>query len=414
MKRALLLLALAIPLAHPLTAADKKNSCFDCHTNLEGAQGKPAKLFKDDIHAHRGFACADCHGGDPSNDDMTISMSPARGFKGKIPRTAVPQLCAKCHSDANLIHKFKPQQRVDQLAQYVTSTHGKRLAKGDTKVANCVDCHSVHDIREVKDALSPVHPLRLPETCARCHADEAHMTPYNLPSKQFQEYRTSVHWIALAKRGDLSAPSCATCHGNHGATPPAVGSVAAVCGTCHVLMEDLYAASPHKPVFAAMGLGGCVVCHQQHGIQKPTTKMLEGSDGTCATCHQPDTVGGKTAAAMARHIRELENALERSDRILTTARTSGMEVSEALVRQVEARENLIKARVAVHAFREDAVAQPVKAGLAIAAETHKAGESALGERDFRRRGLLFALAAILLTMVGLWLAIRAIEGRAKS
>jgi hypothetical protein len=125
-------------------------------------------------------------------------------------------------------------------------------------------------------------------------------------------------------------------------------------------------------------------------------------------------VGGKTAAAMARHIRELESALDRSDRILTTARTSGMEVSEALVRQVEARENLIKARVAVHAFREDAVATPVKAGLTIAAETYKAGESALGERDYRRRGLLVALAAILLTMVGLWLAIRAIEDRSKT
>jgi predicted CXXCH cytochrome family protein len=409
MKRALLLLALAIP----LYAAGDKNTCLDCHSMLDGPQGAPAKLFKDDIHGHRGFGCADCHGGDPTNDDMAQAMSKARGFKGKIARTAVPQLCGRCHSDANLIHKFKPQQRVDQYAQYQTSVHGQRSAKGDTAVANCVDCHSVHNIRETRDALSPVHPLRLPETCARCHADKGHMASYKIPTNQFEEYRKSVHWVALAKRGDLSAPSCATCHGNHGAAPPAVNSVAAVCGTCHVMMEELYSASPHKPVFASMGLGGCVVCHTQHGIQKPSTKMLEGKEGVCATCHDSGTPGGKTAAAMAADIRKLESALDRSDALLSTARRDGMEVSEALVRQVEARENLIKARVAVHAFREPAVGKPVQDGLAIAAETYKAGEAALTERNYRRYGLMISLAAILLTMAGLWLAIRAIERRSQ-
>ena len=162
------LLLLAVP-------ATAKDSCLECHKALDGALQKPAVSFGKDIHAHSGFSCADCHGGDRNSDDMQESMSRARGFMGKVPRTAVPKLCARCHSDANLIHKFKPQQRVDQLAQYQTSVHGKRLAAGDADVANCVDCHSVHDIRDVKDPLSPVHPLRLPETCARCHADPKHM-----------------------------------------------------------------------------------------------------------------------------------------------------------------------------------------------------------------------------------------------
>ena len=74
-------------------------------------------------------------------------------------------------------------------------------------------------------------------------------------------------WEALEKRGDLSAPTCASCHGNHGATPPQVSSIANVCGTCHVLFEELYKKSPHEPVFAAMGAGGCVACHGNHGIE---------------------------------------------------------------------------------------------------------------------------------------------------
>src|SRR5262249_24542386 len=189
---------------------------------------------------HCGLRCNDCHGGDPNSTEMEVSMNPARGFIGKPNRTKIPELCARCHSDAAMIHKFKPQQRVDQLAQYRTSVHGKRLAAGDDAVATCIDCHSVHDIRETKDRRAPVYPLRLPETCGRCHADAAYMAKYKIPTVQLADYKKSVHWRALAKDHDLSAPNCATCHGNHGATPPQVSSVAAVCGTCHIVFEDLF------------------------------------------------------------------------------------------------------------------------------------------------------------------------------
>ena len=179
------------------------DTCTECHAALEEILGVPAQLYADDVHQARGFGCVDCHGGDAEELDPDLSMSPARGFRGTIERTQVPGLCGHCHSDAELIHRFRPQQRVDQLAQYRTSVHGQRLAAGDTSVANCVDCHSVHDIREVRHALSPVHPLRLPETCARCHGDEDLMAPSGLGTSQFSEYRNSVHWDALAERGDL-------------------------------------------------------------------------------------------------------------------------------------------------------------------------------------------------------------------
>ena len=390
-------------------AAAAKDSCLECHSSLGGQLQAPTQKFPSDIHRHAGFTCTDCHGGDRQSDDPQVAMSRARGFLGKIARTAVPRLCARCHSDANLIHKFKPQQRVDQFAQYQTSVHGKRSAAGDTAVANCVDCHSVHDIRDVKDPRSPVYPLHLPETCARCHSDPKHMARYKLPVNQFDEYRTSVHWEALAKRQDLSAPSCASCHGNHGATPPQVSSVAAVCGTCHALMEDLYNGSPHKPVFASMGMAGCVTCHGNHAVHKPGDRMLAGEGSVCGGCHDAQSAGGKTAAEMFRLIRELDASLARSGEIVGRARLSGMEISEAVVRLQEGKDALIKARVAVHTFRAAEVAKPVDQGLRIAAETYQAGQSALRERDFRRVGLGISLIAILLTMAGLWLAIRALE-----
>ncbi len=385
-----------------LPAAGAKDSCMECHS-------EPDALFKNDVHLQRGFGCIDCHGGDRTQDDQEQAMSRARGFRGKIRRSAVPELCARCHSDASLIHKFRPQQRVDQLTQFRTSVHGKRLAAGDEKAATCIDCHSVHDIRQVRDALSPVHPLRLPETCARCHADAKHMASYKIPVNQFEGYRKSVHWEALAKRGDLSAPSCASCHGNHGATPPQVASVAAVCGTCHVLMEDLFKASPHQAAFAQMGAAGCMTCHGNHEVLKPSTTMLTGKESVCAPCHEEGSRGAAVGAAMHQSITRLDAALARSDEILGLARRSGMEVSEALLAQTEARESLIKARVAVHAFAVPAVEEPVAQGLKIASETYRAGQSALKERDFRRLGLSVSLAAILAVIAGLWLMIRSLE-----
>jgi len=397
-----------VMLLAPLVA---KDTCVDCHSVLGGNLQAPAAAFSADVHQRAGFGCADCHGGDRNADDPSVAMGKAAGFRGKLARTAVPRLCAKCHSDATLMHRFKPQERVDQFAQYQTSVHGKRIAGGDDAAAICVDCHSVHDIRAVKDPLSPVYPERVSQTCARCHADPAHMAKYKIPTTQFDEYRTSVHWEALSQRRDRSAPTCVSCHGNHGAAPPEVSSVSAVCGTCHALLQDLYDKSPHKAAFAAMGQSGCVTCHGNHAVVHPTSKLLAGDEAICSTCHPPDSAGGIAAVRMQKDIDSLSSSIARAQEILGRARLAGMEVSEPLHRVQEAAERLVKSRVAVHNFRPEAVEALAKEGTAIAAETYLAGQAALAEKDYRRTGLAVSLVAILITMLGLWLTIRSIENR---
>ena len=372
-----------------------KDSCVDCHSTLEGKLKAPVSALRDSIHTHRGFSCASCHGGNAAEADARKAHG--GNFKGKIARTEVPQLCAQCHSDANLMKKFSPKARVDQLQQYQTSTHGKRLQAGDTKVATCVDCHGSHDTREVKHPQSAVHPLRLPGTCANCHG------------VQHKDYATSVHWNAVSKRGDLSAPTCASCHGNHGAAPPQVQSIAAVCGSCHVLQEEMFNKSPHQPVFAAMGAAGCMVCHSNHAVHSPSEAMLAGSTSVCSQCHDATSSGGKTAEQMAKLLGGLDTALNQADAVLSTAEKSGMEVSEAILNQRDGHEQLVKARVAVHAFQTAAVSADVDKGLAIAATTRKAGEEALRERGVRRIGLGVSLLAILATIAGIWLVIKSIE-----
>ena len=137
-----------------------------------------------------------------------------------------------------------------------------------------------------------------------------------------------------------------------------------------------------------MGLGTCVVCHSNHAVLPTTDRMLAGDNAVCAQCHTADTAGGKAALEMAALIRSLQDQLRQSDEILARAQSGGMEVSEAIARQAEARQNVVKARAEVHNFAVASVAAQVNAGLVIAAANYRAGEEAMHERNVRREGLV--------------------------
>lgn len=400
-------LALVAPASY---AQVSKNSCLDCHSALPDPLGVSEEKFNQDIHAQRGLTCASCHGGDPTSDDPDKAMSRKAGWKGKIERKQIPDLCGSCHSDPAFMRQYNPSLRTDQLAQYHTSVHGKRWAAGDSKVAVCTDCHSVHDLKAPSDPRSTVNPVNIANTCARCHADANYMKGYPIPTDQFAKYSTSVHHDALAVRGDLSAPTCSTCHGNHGAAPPGVDKVQNVCATCHVFQSQMYEKSSHKEAFQAACLPGCVVCHSNHGIVHPTdAKLGTGPDGVCLQCHKPGDVCDQARAALLTDLGRLDKAINNADRVLAVAESSGMEVSEARLAQSQARDSLTKARVTVHSFRRDLMDQDIQAGLKIADKDLQAGQKAMTERNYRRVGLGVSLVAIGIMLVGLRLYIKKIE-----
>jgi Cytochrome c3 len=378
--------------------AQTKNSCLDCHQNLPEPFGVTSEKFAEDIHSQKGLTCASCHGGDPTSDDPDKAMSRAAKWKGKIERRQVPELCASCHSNAGLMKTYNPSIRVDQFQQYKTSVHGKKWAAGDPKVAVCTDCHSVHDLRSPSDPRSTVHPTNVAATCARCHADAGYMKSYGIPTDQFSNYNRSVHHEAMVVRGDLSAPTCTTCHGNHGAAPPGVESVVKVCSTCHVFQTQLFEKSPHEAAFSKAGLPGCVTCHSNHDIEHPTDEMIGTGDA-----------GYQAAADMKAQLTELDSALTRSNSILSTAERAGMEVGEAKLQANQAHDALLKSRVTIHTFNPAALEKDVTPGLKLAKETYAAGQQAMSERRMRREGLGISLIAIAIMLLGLRLYIRLIE-----
>ena len=387
------------------------NSCLDCHSTLAEPMAVTEDTFRQDIHAQKGLTCVSCHGGDAGSLDPETAMSRKAGWKGKIDRKQIPQMCGSCHSDPAYMRQHNPSLRTDQLSQYLTSVHGKQLATGDTKVAVCTDCHSVHDIRVPSDPRSTVNPLNVATTCAHCHADAAHMSGYKIPTNQFEEYSKSVHRDALMVRGDLSAPTCTTCHGNHGATPPGVASVANVCSTCHVFQAQLFDSSPHKKAFESAGLPGCVTCHSNHGIVHPTDEFIgTGDKSVCTQCHTAGDAGYDTAAKMKDHLGHLAASISSADQILGKAERSGMEVSQPKLDLAQARDTLTKARVSIHSFNLSRLETDIKPGFDVAAKDYQAGQKALADRNYRRIGLAISLIAIGLALAGLRMYIKQIEG----
>jgi len=117
----------------------------------------------------------------------------------------------------------------------------------------------------------------------------------------------------------------------------------------------------------------------------------------------------KTAGEIHDRLAKLDATLKDAGTLIATAESSGMEVSEALSDEEQARDALTRARVSIHSLSVAHVNQEVDAGLKIADKVRKAGESALAERDYRRKGLALSLIAILIMMTGLAMYIRQIE-----
>jgi Cytochrome c3 len=317
------ILSLSALAAPPPSPPRSETSCIHCHGGElfdEAAQAK-VKHFNIDVHSQVGLSCHDCHGGNPDpklGDDINGAMDPQykpNPYVGAPKRPNIPDFCGRCHSSAAYMNRFNPAARVDEVSEYWTSHHGQKLKSGVTDVATCIDCHSVHDIRRKGNPDAPVYPTHVAETCSRCHSDAKRMTANgrSIPVDQYARWSRSVHAKALLEKGDLTAPTCNDCHGNHGAAPPGIGSIRFVCGSCHAREAELFRASPkaagwdrHNEFLAAAPdgkcgtchederaslhftqLSSCLICHENHAVVRPTVAMLgQLPDTPCAFCHE--------------------------------------------------------------------------------------------------------------------------------
>jgi predicted CXXCH cytochrome family protein len=402
------LLAGLVFLRTPVLA--QKNSCLDCHAKLENELKAPAENFKFDIHQQFGLGCADCHGGNPAKDDGDQAKD--KTFRGAPKRIQVPEFCARCHSDSAYIKAYNPRLRVDQLELYRTSRHGQLLKQGDAKVAVCTDCHGVHGIQTAKHPKSKTFPWNIPQTCGRCHADATLMKAYGIPTNQLGEYKQSVHAQALFEKKDLSAPACNSCHGNHGATPPEVKSIAFVCRQCHPSTGELFSKSPHKKVFDEAGLSECEACHGKHKILRPTDDMLgTGQGAACVQCHEAGSKPSAVAARLKELVTGFSSEVEVDRALLDLAERKGVEVSDPKYRLQEIHTLLVSVRNLTHGLDVADLEQKTAEGKSLLAGVRSSAEAALKEAKLRRTGLVIATVCLILFAAAFYMKIRQMKNR---
>jgi hypothetical protein len=292
------LLAACLVLLPGSAAIAAEESCMTCHPQAKTE-------FEGGVH-ERQFACTGCHGGDP--EVLGVEAHQAEGFVGVPARAEVPRLCARCHADP--LRMKTSGLPTDQYAQYETSEHGKALAKGDTRVAVCTDCHGHHGILSVAEPTSPVARPNVAATCGHCHSNAALMATYGIPTDQEEQFRQSVHGAALYVQDHPAAPSCADCHGAHGAT--AVGaSPRAACGHCHQRAQETFDRGPHRAAVEAGKMDNCTSCHGDHQISLPTHELF---DTACRDCHSAQSAefatGQKLKAIFLQAAESLDTASE--------------------------------------------------------------------------------------------------------
>ncbi len=170
---------------HNVQAPDEPRSripqtCERCHFEIY-------KQYEESVHGEALIgegnpdvpSCIDCHG-------VHNVQGPATGPF----RLYSPEICAKCHENEELMNKYGIS--TDVFDTYVSDFHGTtvmlfepRYPGQETNKPVCIDCHSVHDIREPDDPQSAVSKENLLVTCRKCHPDAT----TNFPTSWLGHYR---------------------------------------------------------------------------------------------------------------------------------------------------------------------------------------------------------------------------------
>lgn len=385
----------------------ENDQCIICHKENEML---PEDFQEYDVHLQAGLSCAGCHGGDPTAEDQEKAMSPAKGFVGVPTHQAIPHFCGKCHSDIDFMRKYKPGIQTDQVRQFYTSVHGKKLKKGDRKVAECASCHTAHAIAAVADARSSVYPLNIPNTCKTCHADAEYMKPYRIPTDQFDKYARSVHGEMLLKKGDIGAPACNDCHGNHGAQPPGIESVSHICGICHVNNMNYFTDSPMAEAFAQSDLLACEQCHGYHEVKKTSDEMVGvGDSSTCTSCHEAGDKGYIAAQKMYGLIKALSKKTQLARTKLQEVKQKGMNDADILFLIQDGRQALVKTRTLIHTFDPEKIRVKTEEGQKKISEAIQLADKEIKDFHTRRKGFGIATFFIVILAIALYIKIREME-----
>ena len=269
-----------LALAAAGSAADYSDAdCTDCHTDTGGM---PTEVDSDDLagSTHADLDCVDCH----VSIDRLPHITP-------LPRAE----CELCHDDVAETYR----------------QHGRAKVGESVFVPTCVDCHGSHAIRTIDDPDSRVHPANLPMTCGYCHEDQDLIEQLNIKFKHpIELYKEGIHGKATAGGKDTAA-TCNDCHSTGGTAhrilPPGdhestinFFNIPKTCGRCHGTIEREFWEGIHGQLVerGEVDAPTCTHCHGEHGIlatEDPRSPVNPArvAEATCSPCHESAALNEK-------------------------------------------------------------------------------------------------------------------------
>jgi hypothetical protein len=146
-----------------------KPYCKYCHLNPVYTRVAEERIGYEETLAR----CLNCHEEKGVTQAYKHITHRLRHKTSRSPQEIV-QLCSKnCHADVDHMKKFKvSKESLESVETYNRSIHGKAVALGSEKAADCVSCHAtsaIHDIYKKDEPHSMVHKTNLVRTCEQCH-----------------------------------------------------------------------------------------------------------------------------------------------------------------------------------------------------------------------------------------------------
>lgn len=284
-------------------------SCDECHDVQLGAP-KGASYHM----AHSSVKCWTCHGSHyiqpASNINVVgkcISCHQAEkvflaSAHAKAKVDGKPFTCETCHKKAHEVKSAASLQglQADSLCMQCHKgivsdiNHSIHKKPFDEGVLTCVSCHSAHNPRTSKQAISE-------QGCFKCHTNSKLFHGMKADNGKVltslvQAYQHSIHAESLRKTG--KGATCVDCHGSHRieaasdtSSPVNRVNIVATCGKCHAKEEAAYLKSSHGKAYES-GLDVapvCTDCHEEHGIvsisspESPVSRQNEPK--ICLNCH---------------------------------------------------------------------------------------------------------------------------------
>jgi cytochrome b subunit of formate dehydrogenase len=338
---------LILPHTDPRSSIARKNimaTCTVCHTSIESVHRKIIRGELWEVEAHKLPACVDCHQPhkirkvfyDQGAADLDCMRCHGRELlisaAGKSMYVKIDEVagsihkkvaCSQCHSEVNTSH-VRPCETITKKVDcsnchaevgedYKISSHGQLAAKNNPDAPLCATCHGTHGILGKANPVSPTFPTNIPNLCGKCH-DDGKIAATRHKSTQhniINNFKNSVHGIALTQSGLTVSATCSSCHTAHRQLPienplSSVNyrNIAATCGNCHKGISSQFISSVHDPnnTTTKEMLPNCATCHSAHQMQRTTDAgFMLTSIRVCGKCHEKsmksfyDTYHGKAA-----------------------------------------------------------------------------------------------------------------------